>query len=164
MRPLAQTSLSSNHIFDAASFLAAAAILMLLPIGASADPVDDILSEAQDFCAGFENGVFEAGDAVSDVDLDGEEPLDRVVDEGRFSCSSMASAYCGSGGCNLHAIVGDRSWSFQAEDWRMIEWNGRPILLIARDGGWCGGAGAQICFEAVSWSQGDMLTVMPPVQ
>jgi hypothetical protein len=64
----------------------------------------------------------------------------------------------------LHAVVGDQSWSFQAEGWRMIEWDGRPILLIMRDGGWCGGAGAQICYEAVSWSHGQMLTVMPPVE
>jgi hypothetical protein len=34
----------------------------------------------------------------------------------------------------LHAIVDDEVWSFQAEGWRMIDWDGRPILLIARDG------------------------------
>jgi hypothetical protein len=46
----------------------------------------------------------------------------------------------------------------------MIDWEGRPILLIARDGGWCGGAGAQVCYEAVLWSHGKMLTVMPQSQ
>jgi hypothetical protein len=61
----------------------------------------------------------------------------------------------------LHAIVGDEVWSFQAEGWRMIDWDGRPILLIARDGGWCGGVGAQVCYEAVVWSHGKKLTVMP---
>ena len=161
---MVQNSLSSNPLSGVARGIAAAVLVTLSPIAANADPVDDILSKARDFCASYENGAFDAGDAVSEVDLDGEDPIDRVVDEGRFSCSSMASAYCGSGGCGLHAIVGDRVWSFQAEDWRMIDWNGRPILLIARDGGWCGGAGAQICFEAVSWSFGEMMTVMPPVQ
>ena len=46
----------------------------------------------------------------------------------------------------------------------MIDWDGRPILLIMRDGGCCGGAGAQVCYEAVSWSKGRMLTVMPQVE
>lgn len=69
--------------------------------------------------------------------------------------------YCGSGGCSLHAIVGDTVARFQVEGWKIIDWDGRPILLIARDGGWCGGAGAQICFEAIVWSFGEMLTVMP---
>lgn len=137
---------------------------VLWPASATADPVEDILSQTRTFCASFENGEFDAGDAVSEVDLDGEAPLDLIVDESQFSCSSMASAFCGTGGCNVHAIVGDRTWSFQAEGWRMIDWNGFPVLLIARDGGWCGGAGAQICFEAVNWSFGDMLTVMPPAQ
>ncbi len=114
--------------------------LGLLTGAAHADPVDDILANAAAECAGFENGTFDAGDAVIDVDLDGEEPSDRIVDTSRFSCSSMSSFFCGSGGCTLYPVVGDRSWEFQAEGWRMIEWDGRPILLIARDGGWCGGA------------------------
>ena len=135
-------------------FLAAGAV--------QADPVDDILMEAETFCTSFENGEFEARDAVQTVDLDGAGEMDSVVDTSRFTCSSMASAYCGSGGCTVHAVIGDRSWSFQAEGWRMIDWEGRPILLMARDGGWCGGAGAQLCFEAVTWSAGEMLTVMPP--
>jgi hypothetical protein len=128
-----------------------------------AGPVDNILDKARGFCASFENGTFDAGDAVQSVDLNGDGELDLVVDESGFSCSSMASAYCGTGGCMLHAIIDDRSWSFQAESWRIIEWDSRPILLIARDGGWCGGAGSQICFEAVVWSVGEMLTVMPPL-
>ena len=127
-----------------------------------ADEVQRLLDEASAACAEFEGGTFAAGDAVSSVDLDGDGTPDRVVDESRFACSSSASMYCGSGGCILHAVIGGRSWSFQAEGWQVIEWAGRPILLIARDGGWCGGAGAQLCFEAVTWSGGEMLSVMPP--
>jgi hypothetical protein len=130
----------------------------------AADPVADILSAADADCAGFENGVFGPGDAVTEVDLDGMPPVDRVVDTSEFSCSTMASMTCGSGGCTLYAVVGDDTWEFQAEGWRMIDWGGRPILLIARDGGWCGGVGAQLCFEAVTWSNGDILTVMPPFE
>ncbi|MGG7644797.1 hypothetical protein ACQ5SP_08345 [Rhodovulum sp. YNF3179] len=125
------------------------------------DPVTAVLTEARALCEGFENGDFAANDAVIDVDLTGDGEMDRLVDSRAFTCSSAASMYCGTGGCGLHAVVGDRTWTFQAEGWRMIDWDGRPILLVARDGGWCGGAGAQICFEAVVWSFGEMLTVMP---
>jgi hypothetical protein len=127
----------------------------------SADKVGDIITEARSFCESFDDGRFSEGDAATEIDLDGDGTLDRVVDESKFSCTSMASAFCGSGGCALHAVIGDRSWRFQAEGWRMMEWDDRPILMIARDGVWCGGAGAQLCFEAVVWSDGEMLTVMP---
>ncbi|MEE4118459.1 MAG: hypothetical protein V2I65_05545 [Paracoccaceae bacterium] len=139
-----------------------AALLALCAAQAAADPLDDLIAEARASCEGYGNGVFEAGDAVHEVDLDGDGAPDRVVDESAFACSSAASMYCGSGGCMLHAVVGETVASFQAEGWRMIDWDGRPILLVARDGGWCGGAGAQLCFEAVTWSMGQMLTVMPP--
>lgn len=135
-------------------------LLLALAAPLRADPVSDILAEARDFCTGFENGAFDAGDAVIEVDLDGVAPLDRLVDLSRVSCSSTASMYCGSGGCSLHAVIGERAWVFQAEAWRMIDW-GQPILLLARDGVWCGGMGAQLCFEAVSWSRGEMMSVMP---
>ncbi|SIO47730.1 hypothetical protein SAMN05444722_2448 [Rhodovulum sp. ES.010] len=138
--------------------------LSLAAAGASAqqaDPVAAILGEARAFCESYENGRFDAGAAVREMNLDGQEPIDRIVDESAFSCSSMMSAYCGSGGCMLHAVVEDAVRSFQAEGWRMVEWDGRPILLIARDGGWCGGAGAQVCYEAVVWSNGQALSVMP---
>jgi hypothetical protein len=144
-----------------ASFLFAA--LLALPAQAES-PVDTILAAAKSSCERLDSGRFDPGDSVQRLDLTGNGSRGTIVDESRFSCSSARSLYCGSGGCQLHAIVGDRSWSFQAEGWRMIEWDGRPILLVMRDGGWCGGAGAQICYEAVSWSHGQMLTVMPPVE
>jgi hypothetical protein len=135
-------------------------VAMVLPAWA-ADPVPDLLASARSACTGVDGGSFDAGDAVVRVDLNGDGGDDTLVDASAFRCSSAPSLYCGSGGCALHAVVGDRAWSFQAEGWRMVDWDGRPILLIARDGGWCGGAGAQVCYEAVVWSGGEALTVMP---
>ena len=139
------------------------ACLLAVPAQA-AGPVDTILTAAKSLCERLDSGRFDPGDSVQRLDLTGNGSPDSIVDESRFSCSSARSLYCGSGGCQLHAVVGDRSWSFQAEGWRVIEWGGRPILLIMRDGGWCGGAGTQTCYEAVSWSNGRMLTVMPQVE
>lgn len=127
----------------------------------AADPVDDILARAAAECASFEDGVFDADAPITEVDLDRDGTLDRIVDESAFLCSSARTMYCGTGGCMLHTVVGAEVQSFQAEGWRLEEWSGHTILLIARDGGWCGGAGAQLCFEAVTWSGGEMLTVMP---
>ena len=141
---------------------AALGVALVLGVPAAADPTGDILARAEAACASFEGGTFDAGDAVTEVDLDGDGAADRIVDESAFACSSAASMYCGTGGCMLHAVWDGQVASFQAEGWRMIDWDGRPILLVARDGGWCGGAGAQLCFEAVTWSAGQMLTVMPP--
>ncbi len=137
--------------------------LAALVVPVRADPVADLLAQAAADCASFEAGVISGGDtAVTEVDLDGDGAPDRILDTSALRCSSAASMYCGSGGCTVHAIVGEAVSSFQAEGWRVIDWDGRPILLIARDGGWCGGAGAELCFEAVVWSGGRMLTVMPP--
>ncbi|MEM6942761.1 MAG: hypothetical protein AAF565_03295 [Pseudomonadota bacterium] len=144
--------------------VALAALVLLVPSATLADPVETILARAKADCAGFENGRFEANDAVTKIDLDGDDAPDILLDESRFTCTSAASMYCGSGGCQLHAIVGDTATSFQAEGWRVIDWNDRPVLLVMRDGYWCGGIGAQSCVEAVVWSQGQRLTVMPPQQ
>jgi hypothetical protein len=137
------------------------ALVLFAPSVVMADPVEDILAQAEADCAALDSGEFTAEDAVQVVDLDGEEPVDRIVDSAAFSCSSSPGYYCGSGGCSIYAVIGDRSWEFQAEGWTMLEWDGRPILMVARDGGWCGGAGAQQCYEAIVWSFGEMLTVMP---
>ncbi|MDG3041706.1 hypothetical protein [Roseicyclus marinus] len=83
-----------------------------LPVTAQADPVADILSEAEADCAGFENGRFDAGNAVTEADLDGDGMNDRLVDTASFTCTSAASLYCGSGGCSLIAVVGSESWDF----------------------------------------------------
>jgi hypothetical protein len=139
--------------------LAIMASAMIAPPSHAAGLADGVIAEARQSCEGFENGKFDAGDAVQQADLDGDGTPDTVIDESKFSCSTAASLYCGTGGCMLHTIVGDTKRAFQVEGWRMIDWDGRPILLLARDGGWCGGAGAQLCFQAIYWSMGDMLTM-----
>lgn len=134
---------------------------VIWPAVAAADPVGDILASARADCAFFDAGVFDARDAVSEIDLDGDSIPDHIVDEARFACSSRPALFCGTGGCSLHVVIGDNSWRFQAEGWRTVDWDGRTVLLVARDGGWCGGAGAQQCIEAVVWSGGELLTVRP---
>ena len=89
--------------------------------------------------------------------------LDRAIysRKTKYACSAAASLYCGTGGCMLNLIVDGAVRAWQATGWRLIDWGPDRILLIGRDGGWCGGAGAEVCYEALVWSNGRVLTVGP---
>ena len=140
---------------------AALSVAILLGSPAAADPARDFLAVGEAACAEFDGGTFNPGDAVTRIDLTGDGELDTLVDESRFSCSTASSLYCGSGGCMLHGIVAEAVTSWQATGWRTIEWAPDTILLIGRDGGWCGGAGSDVCYEALKWSNDRFLSVMP---
>ncbi len=137
------------------------ALILAATPAQAADPVTAILDRAAAACTGLENGTFDPGEAVQPVDLTGDGQHNILIDEGKFSCTSAASMYCGSGGCQLHAIVDNQVTTWQATGWRTLTWGPATILLIGRDGGWCGGAGSEVCFEALNWSGDRFLTVMP---
>jgi hypothetical protein len=144
-------------------FTTAIILAATLALPASAGPLADILAEAEAACAGFESGIFDPADAVTEIDLTGDGLPDTLIDESKFTCTTAASMYCGSGGCMLHAIVGDTETTWQSLGWKTLNWGPDTILLVGRDGGWCGGAGSQHCYEALNWSQGAFRSVMPPV-
>jgi hypothetical protein len=122
-----------------------------------------LIDRAAADCQSFENGEFDAGNAVSAIELSSQFGTveAELIDESQFACSSAASLYCGTGGCMLNLIVDGNISAWQATGWKLIEWGPDRILLIGRDGGWCGGAGAEVCYEAVVWSNGKFLTVGP---
>jgi hypothetical protein len=128
--------------------------------------LDALMAEAAADCASFENGNLMVGEeSTNSVDLTGDGVPEVILDAGFLGCSTMASApYCGSGGCSLYAFVGEEVFEWQALGWRVIHWDGEPILLIGRDGGWCGASGAEHCFEALNWTGETFLTVMPALQ
>lgn len=137
---------------------------MLLSVGAAfavSPEAQALLDEAAALCTGFENGQFDAGDAVTGIILTSQlGSVDaELVDESKYACSSAASMYCGSGGCMLNVVVDGTVTAWQATGWRLLDWGPDTILLIGRDGGWCGGAGAEVCYEALVWSDGKVLTV-----
>lgn len=128
--------------------------------------LEGFLAEAAADCALYENGNLLVGEeSVNSVDLTGDGEAEVLLDTEFLRCSTMAMApNCGSGGCSLYAFVGDERYEWQALGWRVIDWGGEPVLLIARDGGWCGVSGAGHCFEALFWNGETFLTVMPPVE
>lgn len=151
----------------AVACLAAAGALVLGCAAASADvPQFDtpeaVIADARAHCAAFENGVFDEGDAITRITL-GDPPAPVVlVDEGAFACSSAASLWCGTGGCGLHLLAGDRVLWRLAKGWRVTEWAGDRLLLIALHGADCGGTGVQRCYEAIALGPAGFLTLRPP--
>ena len=113
----------------------------------------------------LESGEFDQGDAVTEIELRSQfGTVDaELVDESQYACSSAASLYCGTGGCMLNLVVNGETMAWQVTGWRLIDWGPDRILLIGRDGGWCGGAGAEVCYEALVWSEDRILTLGPAV-
>ena len=107
----------------------------------------------------IEDGIFEPRDAVQPVDLTGDGVPETVVDESRFSCSSAASMYCGTGGCMVRAIVGDQTFSWLAKGWKVVDWAGDRILLMQIHGANCGGTNLRRCYEAVVWTDDHFASV-----
>jgi hypothetical protein len=149
----------------------AAALLLAQPAAAQSlqtrSPQAQALEqEAAAVCSAMDNGLFDPGGAVTRIELKSQfgSVKAELVDESAFHCTSSASLYCGSGGCMLHLVAEGKVYSWQATGWRLLEWGPDVILLIGRDGGWCGGAGTEVCYEAVVWSDGRPLTVGEPPQ
>ncbi len=130
---------------------------------AASQETQGLIERAASECKSFENGEFDQGDAVSEITLRSQfgDVVAELVDESEYACSSAASLYCGTGGCMLNLVVDGSVRAWQATGWQLIEWGPDTILLIGRDGGWCGGAGAEVCYEALVWSNGQVLTVGP---
>ncbi|WP_299902060.1 hypothetical protein [uncultured Ruegeria sp.] len=149
--------------FVSAALLASMVAVVVCPttVLAASQEAQRIIESAAADCKNFENGEFDQGDAVTEIELRSQFGAVKaeLVDESQYSCSSAASMYCGTGGCMLNLIVDDETMSWQATGWRLIDWGPDRILLIGRDGGWCGGAGAEVCYEALVWSNGKILTV-----
>ncbi|MFC6639625.1 hypothetical protein GV827_15925 [Sulfitobacter sp. JBTF-M27] len=122
-----------------------------------------LIDRAAADCQSFENGEFDRGDAVTEIELRSKFGTvnAELVDESQYACSSAVSLYCGTGGCILNLILDGETMAWQATGWRLIDWGPDRFLLIGRDGGWCGGTGAEVCYEALVWSNGKILTVGP---
>lgn len=138
-------------------------LLGSLPASAASSEAQALIDRAAADCHALDNGAFDAGEAVTEIELRSQFGTVRaeLVDESHYACSTAASLYCGTGGCMLNLIVDGTVQSWQATGWRLVDWGPDRILLIGRDGGWCGGAGAEICYEALIWSNGRILTVGP---
>ena len=131
---------------------ALALLALVVASPAFAQSADAVLAQAKADCAAIDNGVFAAPDAVTEVDLTGDGTPDQLIDSAKFQCSTSPSYWGGTGGNWLAVLAGGKEFDFLAQEWQVLSWNDRPVLLLWHNGGDCGGAGADPCVQALVWS------------
>lgn len=130
-----------------------AVLLAALAAPAGAQTVEAVLAQAKADCAGIDNGSFTAPpEAVVQVDLTGDGTPESVVDSGLFQCSTSASYWGGTGGNWLAVIIAGQQVDLMAQAWQVTPFEGLPVLMLWHNGSECGGAGADVCAEALVWS------------
>lgn len=144
----------TRNILAAAIALAAGA----LPAGADPAVIAAALAEAETMCRSV-NGTFSATEAVVSVDLDNDGQADTVLDEALFACSTAASLYGGSGGSLVRFFAGGTETARLARGWGVVDWSGRPVVLLSLHGAECGGIGADSCYEAIVFENGQARTL-----
>lgn len=138
--------------------LACAVLLAAVPAAAEEfpAPVQAEIDQARADCESFEGGDFSmAAEAVQQIDLTGDFTPDWVVDETHMSCSSLASLYCGTGGCGLSLIVGDIVTERLSKGWMIVDFYQLKAILLDVHGSLCGGINPTPCLEALVWDFGE---------
>lgn len=139
-----------------------AVLLMVLAVPAGAQTVESVLAQAKADCASIDNGTFTAPpEAVVPIDLTDDGVPAMVVDSGLFQCTTSASYWGGTGGNWLAVIIAGQQFDLIAQAWQVLPSQGMPVLLLWHNGGECGGSGADVCAEALVWSdyQQKLMTV-----
>ncbi len=122
-----------------------------------------VMEQARKDCSSFENGVLTTTrKAIPRIDLTGDGVPDTIIDAHEFRCSTAASMYCGTGGCSLWVIVGDKSYAYLAKGWKVVEWANLKVLLLEVHGSECGGTNLRKCVRAEVWSEGGFYSVSNP--
>ncbi|MCX7286436.1 MAG: hypothetical protein NTW20_02435 [Rhodobacterales bacterium] len=133
-----------------------AALVALTPLPAFAVTVDDVIAEADAFCASFDNGAVTVGpDAVHAVELTGEGAPETVIDWSGIDCSTMASPWGGTGGTTLTVLIDGQRFDHMALAWEVVDFDG-PVLLLSQHGVNCGATGADRCVQALVWTAGKL--------
>lgn len=136
-----------------------AVLLALLPTPGLAVTVDDILAEATADCASFDKGVLTVNpSAVHQIELTGDSNPETLVDWAGFDCSTMASAWGGTGGNLLSVLINGQRSDFMALGWTVAQVNG-PVLVLALHGSECHATGSEPCAEALVWGGDSLLSV-----
>jgi hypothetical protein len=136
--------------------LALVAFVAFAPLPAFAVTVDDVLAEAEAFCASFENGTITVGpDVVQPVELTGDDTPETIIDYKGIACSTMASAWGGTGGTTLAVLIDGQRFDHLAYGWTVVDFDG-PVLLLSQHGVNCGATGSDRCVQALVWTAGKL--------
>jgi predicted nucleic acid binding AN1-type Zn finger protein len=126
-------------------------VLSIVPAYAS-DTANQIIETARKACT-LEKGTFKASsEAVRNSDLNADGKLDEIIDEGKFSCSTASTLYCGTGGCMLHLIVGSKDYKFLSQTWVLAELGSAKVVITAIHWSECNYKTP--CLKSVVWRDG----------
>lgn len=132
------------------------AAVTLSPLPAAAWTADEVIAEARAFCDGFDGGVVEVGpQAIQSVELTGEGEAETIIDWSGLACSTMASAWGGTGGSTITILAGGQRFDHMAFGWQVVDFDG-PVLLLAQHGINCNATGADRCVQALLWTAGTL--------
>ena len=140
-------------------FLAVVALtFILLPdLAAAGEPLPpamQIAQQAKQDCENLDNGSFHSTEKTTTLhDITGDGRPEEFVDASQFSCSTAASLWSGSGGTFLWVIVDGKPFEFLAHKWRVVDFDGHQVLLLAVHSSQCSDDIGP-CYRALVWQEG----------
>ena len=131
-------------------------LALVIPLPAFAWTSDQVIDEARAMCAAYDGGTVEmAPGTVASVDLTGDGRAEEIVDWNGLACSTMASAWGGTGGSTLSILIEGQRFDHMAFGWTVVEFDG-PVLLLSQHGVNCNATGGDRCVQALIWTAGTL--------
>lgn len=113
-----------------------------------------IVQNAKRDCNSFENGDFHSAEyAITLYDITGDGRPEEFVDASQFSCSTALTLWGGTGGTFLWVIVEGKEYEFLAHKWRLVDFDGQQVLLLAVHSSQCSDDVGP-CYRALVWQEG----------
>lgn len=138
-------------------FISIVLAIMFLPsmtLANEASSAAKIVQNAKQECNGIDNGEFHSTEkAITSYDITGDGQMEEVVDAAQFSCSTALTLWGGSGGTFLWVVAPDKTYEFLAHRWRMIDFDGQSVLLLAVHSSQCSDDIGP-CYRAFVWQDG----------
>jgi hypothetical protein len=120
----------------------------------SSSLANQILQKAKRDCNSFENGSFHSTEkAITLHDITGDGRPEEFVDASQFSCSTALTLWGGTGGTYLWVIVEGKTHEFLAHKWRLVDFDGQQVLLLAVHSSQCSDEIGP-CYRALVWQEG----------
>ncbi len=126
----------------------------LAAAGEPLPPATQIVQQAKQECNSLDNGSFHSTEKTTTLhDVTGDGRPEEFVDASQFSCSTAASLWSGSGGTFLWVIVDGKPFEFLAHKWRVVDFDGHQVLLLAVHSSQCSDDIGP-CYRALVWQEG----------
>ena len=131
--------------------------IMLPALAVAGEPLPlatQIVQQAKQECNSLDNGSFHSTEKTITLhDITGDGRPEEFVDASQFSCSTAASLWSGSGGTFLWVIVDGKPFEFLAHKWRVVDFDGHQVLLLAVHSSQCSDDIGP-CYRALVWQEG----------